>query len=100
MDDEPCRQFFMQPHVTLQRRYEALRSYFVNGQPLAEIADRLGYRLASLKSMVCRFRASCARGTSPPFFFRTDADVPADGGAVRIGTGRSNPTLPTADSFG
>jgi hypothetical protein len=98
MDDEPCRQFFRQPHETLQRRYEALRAYFVDDQPLAEIADRLGYRLASLKSMVCRFRAACARGTSPPFFFRTDADAPVDGGAVRIGTGQNSRMSPITDS--
>lgn len=98
MDDEPCRQFFLQPHESLQRRYEALRAYFIDGRSVAEIADRLGYRLSSLKSMVCRFRASCARGSSPPFFFRTDADAPMVGGAVRIRTGRTDPTSPIADS--
>jgi len=98
MDDEPCRQFFLQPNETLQRRYEALRAYFLEGRPLAEIADRLGYRLSSLKSMVCRFRASCAQGSSPPFFFRTDADAPTVGGAAKIKMGRTDPRSPIADS--
>jgi hypothetical protein len=98
MDDEPCRQFFLQPQESLQRRYEAMRAYFIDGRSLAEIADRFGYRLSSLKSMVCRFRASCGRGVAPPFFFRTDADAPAVGGAVRIRTGLTGPTSPIADS--
>jgi hypothetical protein len=97
MDDEPCRQFFLRPNETLQRRYEALRAYFVDGCALAEIADRLGYRLSSLKSMVCRFRASCGRGTWPPFFFRTDADDPTVGGAAKIKTDPTDRTLPIAD---
>jgi Sigma-70, region 4 len=100
MDDEPCRQFFLQPHESLHRRYEALRAYFIDGLSVAEIAERLGYRLSSLKSMVCRFRASCAHGTSPPFFFRTDADAPTVGGAAKITTGRTDRTSPIADSYG
>ena len=71
MDDLLCRQFFLQPQPTNQRRYEALRAFFVQGQTLAEIADRLGYRISALKSMVCRFRATCARGDPTPFFFLT-----------------------------
>jgi hypothetical protein len=98
MDDEPCRQFFLQPQESLQRRYEAMRAYFIDGRSLAEIADRFGYRLSSLKSMVCRFRASCGRGASPPFFFQTDADVPAVGGAAKIRTGRTDRRSPIADS--
>jgi len=81
MDDQLCRQFFLQPQETFQRRYEALRAYFLDGLPLAQVADRFGYRLSSLKSMVCRFRASCGNGGPPPFSFRTDADaLPAGDG--------------------
>ena len=68
MDDLLCRQFFLQPQPTNQRRYEALRAFFVQGQTLADIADRLGYRTSALKSMICRLRAACARGDPPPFF--------------------------------
>ena len=71
MDDLLCRQSFLQPQPTNQRRYEALRAFFVQGQTLADIADRLGYRVSALKSMVCRFRTACARGDPPPFFFPT-----------------------------
>lgn len=98
MDDEPCRQFFLQPQQTFHRRSEALRAYFLDGRPLAEIADRFGYRVSSLKSLVCRFRASCAHGGPPPFFFRTDAAAPRGGGAVKTRTGPSDPTLRTSAS--
>jgi hypothetical protein len=67
VDDALCRQFFLQPQETFHRRYEALRAYFLDGLPLAEVADRFGYRLSALKSMVCRFRASCVHGGPPPF---------------------------------
>ena len=94
MDDELCRQFFLQPHETLQRHYEALRAFFLDGQPLAEIADRFDYRTSSLKSMVCRFRASCTNGGPPPFFFRTGAVAPPGDAGVKTKTGRIGPTSP------
>jgi hypothetical protein len=97
MDDEPCRLFFRQPQQTFQRRYEALRAYFLDGRPLAEVAERFGYRMSGLKSMVCRFRAACARSEPPPFFFRTDADDPPVGDAVKIKTAPSHPPSPTPD---
>ena len=98
MDDEHCRQFFLQPQETFHRRYEALRAYFLEGQPLAEVADRFGYRLSSLKSLVCRFRASCTNGGPPPFFFRTDADAPPAGDAVKSQPGPSRPRSRTPDA--
>ncbi len=98
MDNECCRQFFLQPQATFHRRYEALRAYFLDGQSLAEIADRFGYRLSSFKSLVCRFRASCANGGPPPFFFRTSADAPLVDDAVKIKTVPNEPLSPTSDS--
>lgn len=98
MDDERCRQFFLQPQATFQRRYEAFRAYFLDGQPLAEVADRFGYRRSSLKSLVCRFRASCANGGPPPFFFRTGADTPPVDDAGKIKTAPNSRTSPTSDS--
>jgi hypothetical protein len=86
MDDELCRQFFLQPQATFHRRYEALRGYFIDGQPLAAIADRFGYRHASLKSLVCRFRASCANGEPPPFSSPMDVDALPVSDAVKIKT--------------
>jgi hypothetical protein len=74
MDDQRCCQYFLAPQETSQRRYEALRAVFVDGEPLASVAQRFGYTLATLKSMVCRFRADCRRGVTPPFSFRTVGD--------------------------
>lgn len=96
--DESCRQFFLQPRATSHRRYEAFRAYFIDGQPLAQIAARFGYRLSSLKSFVCRFRASCTNGSPPPFLFPMGADAPRVDDGVKIKTAPNDPTSPTSDS--
>jgi hypothetical protein len=98
MDDPRCGDFFLQPQNTLHRRYEALRAFFVEGRPLPDIASQFGYRRSALKSMVCRFRASCRNGMPPPFFFRTAAGGPPVADAVKIKPAPSNPLSPTADS--
>jgi len=96
--DERCRQFFLQPQATFHRRYEALRAYFVDGQPIAAIAQRLGYRPASLKSLLCRFRASFDNGGPAPFLLRTDAAGPPASDAVKITMAPKHPPSPTLDS--
>src|SRR5215210_2060662 len=63
---QPSR-FFLEPTQTFQRRYEALRAVFVEAQPLDRVAERFGYRLSALRSMVSRFRTDCRRGITPPF---------------------------------
>jgi transposase len=40
-----------------QRRYEALRSYFLEEMPAAEVADRFGYSTASVHQMATLLRA-------------------------------------------
>jgi hypothetical protein len=96
--DERCRQFFLQPEATFHRRYEAFRAVFIDGQPVATVAERFGYRLASFKSLVCRFRAACARGGPPPFLFRTDvADLPV-GAAAKTKTAPNAQTSPMSGS--
>jgi hypothetical protein len=98
MDDTRCRQFFLQPHATFHRRYEALRAYFIEGQRLATIAERFAYRLSSLKSLVCRFRASCLQDHPTPFFFRTAGGAPLAGGTAKTRTDRSHRRSRTPDS--
>jgi hypothetical protein len=98
MDDQLCHQFFRQPQETFHRRYEALRAYFLDGQALAATAERFGYRPVSFKSMVCRFRASCANGGPPPFSFPTDADARRAGGGLKIATAPNRPTSRTFDN--
>ena len=96
MDDELCREFFLQPQVNSHRRYEALRACILDGQPLAAVADRFGYRVSSLKSMLCRFRASFANGGPSPFFFQTDVDALPVNVAVTSKTGPSSLTSRTS----
>jgi hypothetical protein len=96
--DDTCRRFFVEPEQTFHRRYKALRAFFVEGQSLEETATQFGYRVAALKSMISRFRAGCRKGTSPPFFFRTDAGGLRDGDAPKTSTAPDSPTLPTAAS--
>ncbi len=98
MDDQLCRQFFLQPQETFHRRYETLRAYFLDGLPLPEVADRFGYRQSSFKSLLCRFRAACVQGELPPFFFRTDADDPPVSDAGKIKRAPKHPPLQTPDS--
>ena len=98
MDDRPCREFFLEPQQTFQRRYEALRAIFVSGESLVRVAERFGYKVAALKSVVSRFRADRRRGVTPPFFCTTlEDDLPVNG-AVRTKTGPSRQRLPTADN--
>jgi len=75
MEGSHARQFFLEPKQTFQRQYEALRAVFVDNQPLDQVAERLGYKAAALRSMACRFRGACRQGVTPPFFSRMDADV-------------------------
>src|SRR6266540_3869228 len=48
--------FFADPHDTAQRRYEALRAYFLEGATAAQAAARFGYAKASVQAMVRDFR--------------------------------------------
>jgi hypothetical protein len=96
MDDTRCRQYFLEPQETSQRRYEALRAVFVDGEPLDTVAQRFGYTVATLKSMASRFRGDCRRGVSPPFSFRTVADGLPDPAVVRTDTGPNYPRSRTA----
>jgi transposase len=53
----PEAEFFADPQATAQRRYEALRAYFLEGATAAQAAARFGYAEASVQAMVRDFRA-------------------------------------------
>jgi hypothetical protein len=53
----PEAEFFADPQDTAQRRYEALRAYFLEGATAAQAAARFGYAEASVQAMVRDFRA-------------------------------------------
>jgi hypothetical protein len=87
MEDSRCRQYFLAPQETSQRRYEALRAVFLDGEPLADVAQRFGYRASTLKSLACRFRAACRGGATPPFSFRMAEDDTPGPTAAKTDTG-------------
>lgn len=49
-------EFFLQPNGSAQRRYEALRAYFVHEMPAAQVADQFGYSTASVHQMATLLR--------------------------------------------
>jgi transposase len=53
----PGAEFFLEPSGSAQRRYEALRAYFVQEMPAAEVADRFGYSTASVHQMATLLRS-------------------------------------------
>lgn len=50
-------EFFADPQHPVQRRYEALRAYLHDGATAAEVADRFGYTIQTVRTLVRDFRA-------------------------------------------
>jgi hypothetical protein len=69
MDDTRCRQFFLEPAEPYHRQYEALRTFFVEGRQLQEIAQQFGYQESSLRVMVSQFRNQVKVNDLHPFLF-------------------------------
>lgn len=67
MQDSLSRRFFLEPHQSLHRRYEALRAVFVDGQPQGEVAKHFGYTYDTLRRLVSDFRAQGRAEQVPPF---------------------------------
>lgn len=97
MDDQPCRSFFLEPQTPSHRRYEALRAFFVEGHPPAEIAMRYGYKPAAFNVMISQFRGQIRRDVVPPFFSPMGADVPRGGAGAKIPTARRRPMSPISE---
>jgi hypothetical protein len=98
MDDGPCRSYFLEPQSPFHRRYEALRAFFVEGQPPADIAARFGYKPATFDVMVSRFRTQARQGTIPPFSSPMAAAGLRHGRAARATTARMRPRSPISGS--
>ena len=54
-------EFFTEPSGPAQRRYEAMRAYFVDEQPAAAVADQFGYPTASVHQMATLLRSGRMR---------------------------------------
>lgn len=59
-----CRRFFLEPEAPKHRQYEALRAYFVEGQPSQDAARAFGYSPGSFRVLCHEFR----RDPDPQFF--------------------------------
>ena len=59
-----AREYFREPDHPLQRRYEALRAYFLDGRSAAEAARRFHYSVHSFEVLASQFR----QGKLTPFF--------------------------------
>ena len=80
MDGQLCRRFFLDPQLTFHRRYEALRVFFIDDRPVAEIAAQFGYKPTALNVMISRFHAQFRRGIVPPFLSpMVEGDLPVSG---------------------
>jgi transposase-like protein len=75
MDHGVYEPFFLQPTDTWHRRYEALRSIFVERHPLSEVADRFGISHGTIRNWVSAFRTQYDRGQPPPFSSNRRAGV-------------------------
>jgi hypothetical protein len=64
-------QVFLEPTNATHRQYEALRAFFVEGIPSAEVARSFGYTPGSFRVLVHQFRQNPRRD-----FFRTPAKGP------------------------
>src|SRR5450755_2158876 len=52
----PGYERFTEPTLASQRRYEALRAYFVEDASAGEIAERFGYTKASVQTLISTWR--------------------------------------------
>lgn len=76
MDGQRYEEFFLDPQEASHRHYEALRGVFVDGESMAEVAQRLGVAHGTVRNWVCEFRSQCDQGQVPPFFSNAAEDVP------------------------
>lgn len=98
MDGQLCRRFFLEPQLTFHRRYEALRAFFLEDRPVAEVAAQFGYKPNALKVMISRFRAQFRQGRVPPFSSPTVAGAHPANGDVKTLPAPKNPPSRTSGS--
>ncbi len=75
MDRQTYAPFFLQPTDGWHRRYEALRSVFVEQQPLSRVADRFGVACGTVRNWISEFRGQQDVGQPPPFSPNRSAGV-------------------------
>lgn len=61
--------FFAFPILPQQRQYEALRAFFIEHSTAAEIAERFGYTVMAVYSLIRDFRQDLSTGNPEKLFF-------------------------------
>jgi hypothetical protein len=56
LTDSQAADFFLAPESTQQRHYEALRAFFVEGQPSHRVTQRFGYSRGTFRNLCSQFR--------------------------------------------
>ena len=59
--DPAAARFFLQPEKPLHRQYEALRAYFVEGRPSAEVTRYFSYSPGACRVLCHKFRRETDR---------------------------------------
>ena len=71
MGIDPYR-YFLEPSSTAQKRYEALRAFFLEKKTAEEVAERFGYTVSSFYSLTRDFRDFIRNsGSREDMFFMT-----------------------------
>ena len=79
MDGQNYADFFLQAQDATQRRYEALRAIFAEGESAADVADRMRIPRGTLRNWCCEFRKQFDASCVAPFFSKPLVGAPQDG---------------------
>jgi len=61
--------FFLRPNTIAQKQYEALRLFFVEKFPAADVAKKFGYTTRGFNTIAADFRKDLKNGLAPKLFF-------------------------------
>lgn len=67
--------YFLCPEEESQRRYEVLRSVFVDEDSMQEAAEHFGIGYGTVRNWVSDFRRTVDAGQRPPFLHRPEEGV-------------------------
>ena len=62
------KEYFLKPASISQKKYEAVRMYFVDGVPAVEVAKKFGYTYRGFTTLVSWFRNEMKNADSDIFF--------------------------------
>ena len=69
MDGVNFADFFSSPKHANHRRYEALRSHFVDEKSMEDVGHRFGVSYGTMRNWVSEFCSAQSSGKEPPFSF-------------------------------